>query len=74
MKHRSSFEGLLSILKAEGIQGLYKGVGSKLVQSVLTAAILFAGQRRIYEMTKKVCVPIGVRVLVPLINSRPSGN
>jgi adenine nucleotide transporter 17 len=38
----------------EGIQGLYKGIGSKLLQSVLTAAILFAGQRRIYEFTKKV--------------------
>ena len=33
--------------------GLYKGVGSKLLQSVLTAAILFAGQRRIYEVTKR---------------------
>lgn len=36
------------------MDGLYKGVGSKLVQSVLTAAILFAGQRRIYELTKAV--------------------
>jgi adenine nucleotide transporter 17 len=68
LKHRSSLDGLLAILKEEGIQGLYKGVGSKLVQSVLTAAILFAGQRRIYEMTKKVCVHIGVRALIPLIS------
>ena len=45
---------MLTILREEGIEGLYKGVGSKLVQSVLTAAILFAGQKRIYEMTKKV--------------------
>ena len=42
------------IIKEEGIEGLYKGVGSKLTQSVLTAAILFAGQKRIYEATKKV--------------------
>jgi adenine nucleotide transporter 17 len=54
LKHKSSLEGLLAIVKAEGVQGLYKGVGSKLLQSVLTAAILFAGQRRIYEMTKEV--------------------
>ncbi|KAJ7180039.1 mitochondrial carrier domain-containing protein [Mycena crocata] len=53
LKYKSSLDGLLTILKDEGIEGLYKGVGSKLLQSVLTAAILFAGQRRIYEITKK---------------------
>ncbi|KAJ6539326.1 mitochondrial carrier [Mycena capillaripes] len=53
LKYKSSLDGLLTILKDEGLQGLYKGVGNKLIQSVLTAAILFAGQRRIYEITKK---------------------
>ena len=53
-RYKSSLDGVLTILREEGIEGLYKGVGSKLVQSVLTAAILFAGQKRIYEMTKKV--------------------
>ncbi|KAJ7129715.1 mitochondrial carrier domain-containing protein [Mycena epipterygia] len=53
LKYKSSLDGLLTILKDEGIGGLYKGIGSKVVQSVLTAAILFAGQRRIYEITKK---------------------
>lgn len=57
-KYKSSFDGLLTILKEEGIEGLYKGIGSKIIQSVLTAAILFAGQRRIFEMTKKVLQPI----------------
>ncbi|KAJ7904495.1 mitochondrial carrier [Mycena olivaceomarginata] len=52
-KYKSAIDGLLTILKDEGLQGLYKGVGNKLIQSVLTAAILFAGQRRIYEITKK---------------------
>lgn len=52
--YKSSLDGLRTILDGEGIGGLYKGIGSKLVQSVLTAAILFAGQRRIYEATKKV--------------------
>ncbi|KAG2369827.1 peroxisomal membrane protein PMP47B [Suillus spraguei] len=52
-QYKSSLDGLATILKEEGIQGLYKGVGSKLLQSVLTAAILFAVQRRIYEFTKK---------------------
>jgi adenine nucleotide transporter 17 len=40
----------------EGLSGLYKGIGSKLLQSVLTAAILFASQRRLYEIMKKVAV------------------
>lgn len=54
LKYKSSLDGLMTIIKEEGIEGLYKGIGSKIVQSVLTAAILFAGQRRIFEMTKKV--------------------
>ncbi|EIN10759.1 mitochondrial carrier [Punctularia strigosozonata HHB-11173 SS5] len=54
LKYKSAIDGLLTIVRNEGVRGLYKGVGSKLLQSVLTAAILFAGQRRIYEITKKV--------------------
>lgn len=53
LKYKSSLDGLLTIFREEGVEGLYKGMRSKLMQSVLTAAILFAGQRRIYEMTKK---------------------
>jgi len=52
-KYKSSIDGLLTILREEGVEGLYKGIGGKIVQSVLTAAILFAGQRRIFEITKK---------------------
>jgi adenine nucleotide transporter 17 len=55
-KYKSSWDGLVTILREEGIEGLYKGIGSKLFQSVLTAAILFAGQRRIYELAKKALV------------------
>jgi len=58
LKYTSSVDGILTILKEEGVEGLYKGIGSKLVQSVLTAAILFAGQRRIYEITKKALSPV----------------
>jgi adenine nucleotide transporter 17 len=53
-KYKSALDGLLTILREEGVDGLYKGVFNKLIQSVLTAAILFAGQRRIYEFTKAV--------------------
>lgn len=58
LKYKSSLDGLLTILKEEGIEGLYRGIGSKMVQSVLTAAILFAGQRRIFEMTKQAVQPL----------------
>jgi len=61
LKYKSSWDGLLTILEEEGVEGLYKGVGSKLVQSVLTAAILFAGQRRIYKLTKAVSIDLIVR-------------
>ena len=53
-RYKSSLDGLLTILDEEGVRGLYKGVGSKLVQSVLNAAILFVSQRRLYELTKQV--------------------
>lgn len=54
MRYKSSLDGLLTIIREEGVEGLYKGVGSKLLQSVLTAAILFMCQRRIFEVTKTV--------------------
>ncbi|KAG9219334.1 hypothetical protein CCMSSC00406_0001744 [Pleurotus cornucopiae] len=58
LKYKSSLDGLLTIIREEGLEGLYKGIGSKLIQSVLTAAILFASQRRIYEITKKAITPV----------------
>ncbi|KZT24533.1 mitochondrial carrier [Neolentinus lepideus HHB14362 ss-1] len=54
LKYKSTLDGILTILREEGVEGLYRGVGSKLLQSVLTAAILFACQRRIYEIIKVV--------------------
>ncbi|GJJ07544.1 hypothetical protein Clacol_001746 [Clathrus columnatus] len=56
--YASSLDGLRKIMQEEGLHGLYKGVGSKLVQSVLTAAILFAGQRRIYEIVYAATKPV----------------
>jgi solute carrier family 25 (peroxisomal adenine nucleotide transporter), member 17 len=56
LKYKSTIDGLLTIIKEEGIEGLYKGIGSKVTQSVFSAAILFAGQKKIYEVIKKVCL------------------
>ncbi|KDQ17354.1 hypothetical protein BOTBODRAFT_172397 [Botryobasidium botryosum FD-172 SS1] len=43
---------LMAILSAEGPAGFYKGLGNKLIQSVLTASFLFVSQRRLYEAAK----------------------
>ena len=51
-RYRSALHGLRTIIAEEGMNGIYKGAGPKLLQSMLTAAILFASQRRIYELTK----------------------
>jgi len=59
-QYRSALHGLRTIIAEEGVNGVYKGAGSKLLQSVLTAAILFASQRRIYELTKAI-VPVTTR-------------
>ena len=42
------------VLAEEGLRGLYDGLGSKLLQSILTAAILFASKERIYVLTKSL--------------------
>ncbi|CCM03343.1 uncharacterized protein FIBRA_05472 [Fibroporia radiculosa] len=58
LKYKSSLDGLLTIVKEEGVEGLYRGVASKLLQSVLTAAFLFMCQRRLYEITKQAVKPV----------------
>jgi len=57
-RYKSALHGLVTIFKEEGLQGLYGGATSKLLQSVLTAAILFAAQRRIYDFTSKTVLSL----------------
>ncbi|CAG8625338.1 10151_t:CDS:2 [Acaulospora colombiana] len=59
-QYTSAWAGLQAILGNEGVAGLYKGISTKLIQSVLTAAILFAGQKRVYEVTKRVLTGAGL--------------
>ncbi|MCO5589671.1 hypothetical protein L7F22_043639 [Adiantum nelumboides] len=49
---------MTDIVNREGFSGLYKGIFTKLIQSVLTAALLFASKERIYELTKKALEPV----------------
>ncbi|KAL8281463.1 hypothetical protein RQP46_006147 [Phenoliferia psychrophenolica] len=58
--YNSSLDGLQKILKNEGVQGLYKGVGPKLTQSVATAAILFLAKEKIYQATVKALKSVAV--------------
>jgi adenine nucleotide transporter 17 len=41
-RYSSAADGFKKIIKNEGVQGLYKGIESKLFQSVLTSAFTFA--------------------------------
>lgn len=54
---RSFIGELAEILKNEGVSGLYRGVGPKLTQSVLTAAILFSSQARLFALFSKLRQP-----------------
>lgn len=47
---------MTEVVQEEGFSGLYRGISSKLLQSILTAAILFASKERIYKMTKSLLV------------------
>jgi adenine nucleotide transporter 17 len=49
-RFNSIFDGLKKIYKSEGISGLYKGIESKLVQSVLTAAFTFAFKEQFFSL------------------------
>ncbi|MCJ1374938.1 hypothetical protein MMC20_006171 [Loxospora ochrophaea] len=42
--------GLRRIIREEGYAGLYKGIGPKVTQSVITAAFLFAFKDALYDM------------------------
>ncbi|KAI9894872.1 MAG: hypothetical protein M1814_000092 [Vezdaea aestivalis] len=46
-------DGLNKIIREEGWAGLYKGIGPKVTQSVITAAFLFAFKDALYDMTVK---------------------
>ncbi|KAH6620650.1 mitochondrial carrier domain-containing protein [Chaetomium sp. MPI-SDFR-AT-0129] len=47
-------EALKRVIREEGYAGLYKGIGPKVTQSVLTAAFLFAFKDVLYEQTVRL--------------------
>jgi adenine nucleotide transporter 17 len=50
-RYKSTWDGLQKIIANEGYSGLYKGITSKLLQSVLTAAFLFMYKEALFKYT-----------------------
>ncbi|PVU88018.1 hypothetical protein BB559_005774 [Furculomyces boomerangus] len=53
-RYTSVIDGFKKIISTEGIKGLYNGIESKLLQSVLTAALLFMSKEALYKLALKV--------------------
>ncbi|KAJ9089701.1 hypothetical protein DSO57_1010198 [Entomophthora muscae] len=54
VRYSSVLDGVRKIIKREGVSGLFKGIQSKLLQSVLTAAILFMAKEALFEYTVRL--------------------
>jgi len=53
-EYKSAWYGLQQIIANEGYGGLYKGIVSKLIQSVLTAAFLFMYKEALFKYSVKI--------------------
>jgi len=53
-RYKSCLNGIVTIVQEEGVKGFYKGIGPKLTQSVLTAAVLFVSKEKVYQVTKNI--------------------
>ncbi|KAI8333203.1 mitochondrial carrier domain-containing protein [Choanephora cucurbitarum] len=60
-KYTSILDGFKKIIATEGVPGLYKGISSKVVQSVLTAAFLFLAKEVLFDWSVWVLVLLGAR-------------
>lgn len=60
-RYASIWDGFTKIIANEGVAGLYKGLSSKLLQSVLTAAFLFMAKEMLFDWAVWVLVLTGAR-------------
>ncbi|KAJ1726770.1 hypothetical protein LPJ61_004973 [Coemansia biformis] len=60
-RYASLADGLRKVIAQEGIAGLYKGIESKLLQSVLTASFLFMSKEALFSYAVKLLIVIGAR-------------
>ncbi|KAI9287929.1 mitochondrial carrier domain-containing protein [Umbelopsis sp. AD052] len=59
--YNSILDAFRSIIAHEGVAGLYKGISSKIVQSVLTAAFLFMAKEALFDWAVWALVLSGAR-------------
>ncbi len=55
------FEYMKNIVQKEGVVGLYSGLNSKLLQSVLSSAFLFYAKEVLFDWSVWVLVVLGTR-------------
>ncbi|KAF8939641.1 mitochondrial carrier domain-containing protein [Dissophora ornata] len=60
-RYTSIMDGFRKIIKYEGIAGLYNGISSKIVQSILTASFLFMAQASLVEYVARLLTSLGMR-------------
>ncbi|KAF8939141.1 hypothetical protein BGZ47_008284 [Haplosporangium gracile] len=60
-RYSSIMDGFRKIIKYEGVAGLYNGISSKIVQSILTASFLFMAQASLVEYVARLLVSLGMR-------------
>ncbi|KAI9292401.1 mitochondrial carrier [Neoconidiobolus thromboides FSU 785] len=51
LRYESVWDGMRKIIRNEGVSGLYKGIQSKLLQSILNAAFLFMAKEALFDYT-----------------------
>jgi len=69
-RYSSVLDGFRKIVATEGFEGLYKGISSKLTQSVLTASFLFMAKEALFEWAIAVLVLIGARQRATIMSSQ----
>lgn len=57
MQYNSILDAILRIAKYEGVSGYYKGIRTKILQSVLAAALLFMCKEKITDFTRETLLP-----------------
>ena len=65
-RYKSAADGFKKIIAKEGIKGLYKGIESKLFQSVLTSAFTFAFKEEFFSWAVWVLVMTRLRAEKPV--------
>ncbi|CDP14058.1 unnamed protein product [Coffea canephora] len=66
--YRGTLDAFIKMIRYEGFYGFYKGMGTKIVQSVLAAAVLFMVKEELVRGTRWLLTKDAVK----MVNSKPS--